>query len=425
MKNLISSFSICAFSLTGAILVSQTFADSWPSFRGPSDNGQVKGYKLPDGFKSGQELWKQTIPGKGWSTPAVVAGKVFLTTAIPNGEGPQVNQSLEAICLSASDGKMLWKTPIVEQKGETAPKIHGKNSHASPSPIWHLGKLYVHFGHMGTACLDEQGKIIWKVPGLYSKPVHGNGGSPILVDDLLIFSCDGSDAQKVVAIKINDGSLAWSTDRNASPTKPFSFSTPELIEVNGKKMVVSPGSDMVAAYDPKTGAEIWRVKYKGYSVIPKPIFSNGLVFVSTSYDKPSLYAIKPDGKGDVTETHVAWKLDKSIPHTPCLVSEKKDIFMVADNGMASSIEAATGKIHWQERIPGAYSSSPIVSDGKIYFQNEEGKTTILKADRTFKQVASSDIGDRTLASFAVAEGKVFLRTEKSLFAFALKSVASR
>ncbi len=418
--------AIWSLSVAGAMFISQAQAESWTSFRGPTGDGHVKGEKLPDSFKPGQELWKQAIPGKGWSTPAVVAGKIFLTTAIPTGEGAMVNQSLEAMCLNGSDGKVVWKTPIFEQKAETAPKIHGKNSHASPSPIWHENKIYVHFGHMGTACLDEQGKILWKVPGLYTKPVHGNGGSPILVDDMLIFSCDGTDAQKVVAIKIKDGSLVWSTDRQASPTKPFSFSTPELIEVNGKKMVISPASDMVGAYDPKTGKEIWRVKYKGYSVIPKPLFANGLVFISTSYDRPSLYAIKPDGKGDVTETHVAWKLEKNIPHTPSLIAEGPDLFMVADNGMASCVEAATGKVHWgPERIDGAYSSSPVISDGKIYFQNEEGKTTVVKAARTFQKIATSDMGERTLASFAVADGKLFVRTEKSLFAFTLKSLASR
>lgn len=418
--------SIWSLSVAGALFISHAHAESWKSFRGPTGDGHVKGEKLPDSFKPGQELWKQTIPGKGWSTPAVVAGKIFLTTAIPSGEGAMVNQSLEAMCLNASDGKVIWKTPIFEQKAETAPKIHGKNSHASPSPIWNENKIYVHFGHMGTACLDEQGKILWKIPGLYTKPVHGNGGSPILVDDMLIFSCDGTDAQKVVAIKTKDGSLVWSTDRQASPTKPFSFSTPELIEVNGQKMVISPASDMVGAYDPKTGREIWRVKYKGYSVIPKPLFSNGLVFISTSYDRPVLYAIKPDGKGDVTETHVAWKLEKNIPHTPSLLAEGPDLFMVADNGMTSCVEAATGKVHWgPERIDGAYSSSPVISDGKIYFQNEEGKTTVVKAARTFQKIAISDIGERTLASFAVADGKLFVRTEKSLFAFSLKSLASR
>lgn len=418
--------AIFSLFVASAMFLSQANAESWPSFRGPSGDGHVKGEKLPDSFKPGQELWKQNIPGKGWSTPAVVAGKIYLTTAIPGGEGPMANQSLEAICIGAADGKILWKTPIFEQKGETAPKIHSKNSHASPSPIWNDGKLYVHFGHMGTACLDEQGKILWKIPGLYSKPVHGNGGSPILVDDMLIFSCDGTDAQKVVAIKTKDGTQVWSTDRKASPGKPFSFSTPALIEVDGKKMVISPASDMVGAYDPKTGKEIWRVKYKGYSVIPKPLFVNGLVFVSTSYDRPVLYAIKPNGEGDVTETHVAWKLEKNIPHTPSLIAEGPDLFMVADNGMASCVEAATGKVHWgPERIDGAYSASPVISDGKIYFQSEEGKTTVVKAARTFQKIATSDMGERTLASFAVADGKLFVRTEKNLFAFNLKSVASR
>ncbi|MFN6050367.1 MAG: PQQ-binding-like beta-propeller repeat protein, partial [Planctomycetia bacterium] len=166
--------------------------------------------------------------------------------------------------------------------------------------------------------------------------------------------------------------------------------------------------------------ELWRVKYKGYSVIPKPVYSNGLVFISTSYDKPVLYAIKPNGNGDVTETHVAWKLDKNVPHTASMLLHKGDLFMVADNGMASCVEQATGKVHWQERLQGAYSASPVLSGENLFFQSEDGKTTVLKAKNTFEKVSNSDMKDRTLASYAIADGKLFVRTEKQLFAFPIK-----
>lgn len=396
-------------------------AESWPEFRGPLGDGHIPGGKLPVKFEPGMESWKQAVPGKGWSSPVISDGKIYLTTAIPQGEGAMADQSLEAICLQLSDGKKVWQSKLVLQKAPDAPKIHNKNSHASPSPIIKDGKLFVHFGHMGTACLDAaNGNTIWKIPGLYSKPVHGNGGSPILVKNLLIFSCDGSDAQKLVGLDASTGKVKWSTDRNATPGKPFSFSTPLLIEENNRQMVISPGSDMVGAYDPATGKELWRVKYKGYSVIPKPVYANGLVFVSTSYDRPVLYAIKPNGNGDVTDTHVAWKLEKNVPHTPSMLLLAAHLYMVADNGMASCVEQATGKVLWQERIQGAFSSSPVYSDGNIFFQSEEGKTTVVKALPTFSLVASSDMKERTLASYAYADGKLLVRTEKHLFAFPLK-----
>lgn len=409
-------------SITGALFFAlSTHAGSWPEFRGPDGNGHVSGVVLPTKFEPGMEAWKQSIPGKGWSSPVVHEGKIYLTTAIPQGDEKQPDQSLEALCLNANDGKKVWQTKVVLQKAETAPKIHNKNSHASPTPIYKDGKVYVHFGHMGTACLNaSDGKINWQIPGLYTKPTHGNGGSPILYKDLLIFSCDGMDAQKVVGLSISDGKVRWSVERNAGPAKPFSFCTPALIEDNNRKMVISPGSDMVGAYDPETGKELWRVKYKGYSVIPKPVYSNGLVFISTSYDKPVLYAIKPNGNGDVTETHVAWKLDKNVPHTASMLLHKGNLFMVADNGMASCVEQATGKVLWQERLQGAYSASPVLSGENLFFQSEDGKTTVLKAKSTFEQVSTSDMKDRTLASYAIADGKLFVRTEKQLFAFPVK-----
>jgi outer membrane protein assembly factor BamB len=407
------SLAVCAAVLLGL----SARADNWPEFRGPTGQGLAADASLPAEWGPNKNVaWKQDVPGKGWSSPVIVDGRVYLTTAVPLEAGKK-DQSLRVLCLDAKDGSILWNEEIFRQDGSKAPNIHGKNSHASPTPLVDGKRLYVHFGHMGTACLDQGGKVLWKNNSLEYAPVHGNGGTPILVDKALIFSCDGSDKQFVVALDRDDGQVLWKTDRDANPVKGFSFSTPLLITVAGQKQVISPGSEMVGGYDPATGQEIWRVHYNGYSVIPRPVYGHGLVFLSTGYEQPALLAIRPDGKGDVTKTHVAWKLTKGAPHTPSPLLVGDELYMVSDRGIASCLDARTGKVHWQERLGGDYSASPLYAGGKIYFQSEEGTGVVVKAGKTFELLGKNPLGERTLASYAVADGALFLRTEKHLYRF--------
>jgi outer membrane protein assembly factor BamB len=393
-------------------------ADNWPEFRGPTGQGIVQKGDLPVEWSGTKNVvWKQPIPGTGWSSPIVYDGRIYLTTAVPLANGRDGDQSLDALCLDAKTGKVLWQTDVFRQNGTTAPRIHGKNSHASPTPLTDGKRLFVHFGHQGTACLDLAGKVLWRNTSLTYEPVHGNGGSPILVDDLLVFSCDGGDQRFVVALDARTGKVRWKTDRPGESDRKFSFSTPLVITVNGQKQIISPGSDMVGAYDPATGREIWRVRYNGgYSVIPRPVYGHGLVFVCTGYTTPALLAIRTDGQGDVTDTHVAWATRKNVPHSPSLLLVGDELYMVSDNGMASCLVARTGNVHWQQqRLPGNYSASPLYAGGKIYFQSEQGVGTILKAGTRFEVVGRNPMGERTLASYAVADGALFLRTEKNLY----------
>ena len=283
-------------------------AADWPQFRGPTGDGHYSGPPLVTEWGPDTNVaWKTPIPGNGWSSPIISKGKVYLTTAVPKEQG---DISLRAICLDAATGKVEWNTEVfVERKGK-APNIHKKNSHASPTPATDGERVYVHFGHMGTAALDLSGKVLWTRTGLYSKPVHGNGGSPILVDGRLVFSCDAIDKQAVVALDAATGKTGWETPRRTSPTKPFSFGTPTVVEVNGQKQIVSEGSDILAGYDPATGKELWRTRFDGYSVIPKPVAGHGMVYFSTSFDRAKVNAIKLGGAGDVTTSHTAWTLDR-------------------------------------------------------------------------------------------------------------------
>jgi outer membrane protein assembly factor BamB len=389
-------------------------AEGWTEFRGPSGQGQVDG-DLPLTWGKGKnQIWKQDIPGSGWSSPVVTGGRIYLTTSVA---GENKDQSLRALCLDAESGQILWNKEIFLQDGKKAPRIHSKGTHANPTPLFDGERLFVHFGHQGSACLDRDGNIVWRNAELKYAPVHGNGGSPILTDKALVFSCDGSDQQFIVALARKDGKVLWKTDRKSKAPKRFSFSTPLLISVKDQKQIISPASDAVIAYDADTGNEIWRVRYTGYSVIPRPIFGHGLIFMSTSYDSPSVLAIRPDGKGDVTDTHVAWTMKKGAPHTPSLLLVGEELYMVSDGGIASCVEAKTGNLHWQQRLGGNFSASPVHAKGKIYFQSEQGVGTVVQAGKEFKQLARNDLGERTLASYAASGGALYLRTERSLYRF--------
>jgi len=389
----------------------------WPEFRGPTGQGLVPRGKAPlEWGPSKNVAWKQTIPGKGWSSPVVVAGRVYLTSGVP-AKGAADELALEALCLDAGSGKILWEKEVFRQPKSVA-RGHSKNSPASPTPLVYEGRVYVHFGHMGTACLDTEGKILWKNTSLRYSPVHGNGGSPILVDDRLIFSCDGSANPFVVALNKDNGEVLWKTPRSVNAGKKFAFHTPLLIVVNDKKQVISAGSEAVCAYDPTDGKEIWKVRTSGYSVIPRPVHGHGLVYVCTGYDSPSLLAIKPDGKGDVTETHVAWKVTRNVSHTASPLLLGDELYMVSDRGVVSCLDAKTGEVIWSERLAGNnFSASPVLIEDKIYLQSEEGVGTVLKVGRTFEKLARNPLDERTLASVAVVGGALFVRTETQLYRF--------
>ena len=386
-------------------------AENWTQFRGPTGQGVSSARGLPTEWSATKNVaWKVALPGEGWSSPVTQDGRLYLTASVPDGAG---RQSLRVLCLDAGSGRMVWSEEVFVKD---ISKGHSKNTQASPTPLLEGSRLYVHFGHHGTACFNLDGKLLWKNDKLPYVPVHGNGGSPIIADDALIFSSDGASDPFIAALKKDTGAILWKTPRVTDAKKKFSFNTPLLIEVAGAKQVISCGSGAVFAYDPKTGTELWRVRYgEGYSVVPRAVFGHGLVFVSSGFDHPVVLAIRPDGRGDVTDTHVVWKLAKGGPTTPSLLLDGEELYFVSDGGIASCVEAKTGTVHWSERIAGEYSASPVLADGKIYFQNETGTGVVLKAGKQFEKLAENLLGERTLASYAVADGAIFIRGAKNLF----------
>ena len=392
-------------------------AGDWAEFRGPTGQGHAADSKLPIEWSSSKNVaWKTGVAGLGWSSPIVVGNRIFLTTAVPTGEGEKKDQSLRAICLDAATGKSQWDIEVFLQDGKTASPIHSKNSHASSTPVSDGKHVFVHFGTHGTACLTLDGQIVWQNRELKYEPRHGNGGSPILVDDILVVSCDGSNTMFVIALDKVTGKVRWRTPREHKNGSKFSFGTPLLIEVNGEKQIVAPGTFHVAGYRPKDGGEIWRVDYgQGYSVIPRPVFGHGLIFLSSGYDTPVLMAIKPDGQGNVTETHVAWKTNKSAPHTPSPLLVGEHLYVVSDGGIATCFEAKTGEQVWQKRVGGNFSSSPLFADGKIYLQSEQGDGIVLQPGSEYVELAKNELEPRTFASYAVAGGALLIRTETQLY----------
>lgn len=392
------------------------FAD-WPQFRGPGGLGLADAAHPPTEWGPDTNVaWKVAVPGKGWSCPVVAGGRVYLTTAVPKGEGKAADQSLRALCYDAQTGQLAWDREVFVQDGKTAPPIHSFNSHASATPAVEGDRVFAHFGHQGIGCLSAaDGSLLWTNRELPYKPVHGNGGSPVPFAGKVFVCMDGTDRREVVAFDAATGKVAWEAKRTHPAARPFSFGTPLVITVAGKPMVVAPGSDVVSGHDPETGKELWAVTYKGYSVVPRPVFGHGMLFLSTGFDTASLLAIQIEPSGDGFAAKVAWKTDKKVPRnaSPLLVGD--ELYMVSDTGDVSCLDAETGKVHWSQNVPGKYWASPVSAGGYVYVQNEAGVGTVLKAGKAFEEVARNDLREHTKASYAVDGAAMLIRTEKHLY----------
>jgi outer membrane protein assembly factor BamB len=417
LTRLLVKSSCLVLGLSAALVVAETKTPDWPQFRGPTGQGVSTARDVPIRWSAESNIdWKTPIPGEGWSSPVYADGRLYVTSALAGGDSDDV--SLRAICVDAASGRIVWNVEALAVSAAKAGPVHQKNSRASPTPIISGGRLYVHFGHMGTAALDLEGNVLWRQTELAYPPVHGNGGSPALVDDVLVFSCDGAEKPFVAALDSATGEVRWKTPREISVQKMFSFSTPLAVSTpNGSKQIVSPGSGFVGGYDAATGREMWRVRYgQGYSVIPRPVMAHGLVFVCSGFDRPTLAAIRlTEETGDLTDTHIAWRHNRAVPHTPSLVADDDKLFFVSDNGVASCLNARSGDSHWSERLGGAFSASPILADGRVYFLSEDGVCHVVKASTTFESLAANDLGERTFASPAAIDGALFIRSESHLW----------
>ncbi len=393
----------------------------WPEFRGPGKQGHAVAKDVPLHWSDTDNVaWKVKTSVSGWASPVVGSDTIILAGA--KDKGGQL--SLHIASHDLKDGSLLWETEVFRPDEPKIKRRHKKNSYASSTPILADGKIFAHFGHLGTCALDlKSGNILWKRVVDYP-PVHGNGGSPVLVNGLLIFSADGAKDPAIYALNANDGEIVWRTPRESSARKKFSFSTPLVVEVEGQKQIVSPGSGMVGGYDVQDGSLLWQVRYgEGYSVVPRPILYENLLFIGTGYDRPDVLAIRlPKVRGDVTDSHIVWQTRRSAPNTPSMIVVKGALYFVSDGGILTCADPNTGKIFWSERLGGNYSASPIAVGDHIYFVSEEGMVNVVAANlEKFEVLSKNDLNERSLASPAAFENCLLFRSQDHLW----KIVASK
>ena len=390
-------------------------AQDWPQFRGPTGQGHAEARGLPLTWSETQNIkWKVPVGGAGWSSPVVAQGRVWLTTsvAMPAAGRERAGLSLRALAFDIETGRRVVDVEVFRLTRQRP--LNPKNSFASPTPILAGDRVYVHFGADGTAALSTSGEVMWKTRFDYESQ-HGGGGSPVLYNDLLIFNCDGNDVDAfVVALDARTGKERWKRDRRRPADQ--AYTTPLVITVNGRDQLISVGAYRAGAYDPATGREIWRVSYDdGFSNVPRPVFGHGLVFIATGFQVPSMMAVRADGEGDVTRSHVAWTLSRGAPFTPSPLLVGDELYVVSDTGVLTLVDAVSGRVHYQQRLGGNYSASPVLADGRVYFLSEEGVSTVIAPGKMFNRLAVNRLDGATLASMAMSNGAIYVRSDSHLY----------
>jgi outer membrane protein assembly factor BamB len=388
--------------------------ENWPNFHGPSNNNHSDATDLPVTWSETENIvWKTPIHDSGWSSPVVWENQIWLTTATDDGK-----QSF-ALCVDRRSGTVVHDLKLFDN--EHPEDTRKFNSFASPTPVIEAGRVYVHFGSYGTACLDtKSGAVLWARRDLPCLHWRGPGSSPILFENLLIVHFDGYDQQYAVGLEKMSGATVWKKDRRvdygtADGDVMKAFSTPLLIEVAGRRQLISPTSKACLALDPRTGEELWRVRYSAFSTAARPMFGHGLVFINTGFSTGELLGVRPDGIGDVTDSHVVWHARKNMPSKPSSLLIGESIFSIDDNGVATCLDAPTGANVWSQRVGGKFTASPLYADGRIYLFGEDGQTTVISPEREYHELAVNQLDDGFRSSPAVAGRALFLRTEKILY----------
>ena len=411
-------------------------AADWPQWRGPDGQGHADAKDLPVSWSEKENIaWKRELPGRGWSSPVIMAGQVWMTSAVETAAKPEdaarrtkENKSgqnltvldavsLHVLAVDLATGEITHDEEVLKEREPQW--VHELNSYASPTPVIEAGRLYAHFGTFGTACVDtNSGSVLWRNTDTRINHENGPGSSPVLWNDLLIFHCDGSDKQFVCALDKNTGKLVWKTDRTGkmhdNPQYKKAYGTPLITDFNGKPVMVSTGADWVYGYEPATGKELWKVPYGelGFSMAPRPVAGHGMVFFSTAFMKPEMFGLKVEG---VATPEVVWHNGKNCPSisSPLLVGG--ELYYVNDGGIFSCVNAKTGTEYYRERLNGKFTSSPLLGDGHIYVCSREGVVTVLKPGQTFEVLAKNQLDGAILSTPAAIDGALLIRTDKALY----------
>ena len=408
-------FILLSITLASCIVIEAN--EQWSQFRGHYGNGIIKSTSAPINWSDDTNIdWKTPIHDRGWSSPVIWNDQIWMTTATKEGN------KMYAICVNKLSGKIEHDIHVFDVKSPQA--ITNENTYASPTPVVEEGRVYVHFGTYGTACIStKDGQILWKRRDLNCDHEIGAGpaSSPFIYNNFLIFNVDGRDVQYVIALNKETGETAWKTNRSVDfsdvqVNQRKAYGTPFIIPRGNSNQMVSIGAKGVYSYDPENGKELWKAEHRGWSIAPRPVYGEGLVFTMIDRDRPEMWAIKPNGSGDITETHIEWKETKRMPPRASPIIIKGLLFVVDRNGYISCIEAKTGKSIWQKRMKGRFSASPILANNLIYFFNEDTVCTIIKPTRELEIVAENKLSsDKLMATPAFDENSIYIRTENNLY----------
>jgi len=423
-------------------------AEIWPQFRGPGGDGIAPSAEnLPVEFDESKHLvWKSELPGRGWSSPVFDGRSLWLTTAIEvfpseeerlaklkaDGEeertfaARQVASEIDIAVLQIDyeTGELLAKIELTSI--ESPQTIHAQNSFASPTPVLSDGLLIAHFGTFGTFAIDTaSNELVWDLAIDLEHGV-GPGSSPFIYEDLVILICDGVDRQFVTALDKRTGATVWHAYRPEMRAplgdQKKSYNTPVLLtDASGREQLVCMGSQWLVSYDPKTGEELWRLDHgEGFSVVPRPVFCEDLqlLYVCTGFSGGELIAVRVDGEGDITEADkIAWRGSSRIPNKPSPLLVGDRLYLIADGGIGSCLDAATGEVLWTERIDGNYSASPLFADGKIYYANHEGVVNVLAPGDSLEVLAMNQLDGAIMASPIALGTSLVIRSSEALYRF--------
>jgi outer membrane protein assembly factor BamB len=400
--------------VTVLLTANASAGENWPQFRGPDGTGRSDATGLPVRWSEKENVvWKTPIHDKGWSSPVIWGKQIWLTTARADGK------ELFAVGLDRDTGKILHDRKVFDVAEPAF--CHPFNSYASPTPVIEEGRVYVHFGTYGTACLDTAtGKTLWERRDLHCDHFRGPGSSPILYAGSLFVHFDGFDAQYVVALDKATGKTVWQKKRaieygtdNGDFKK--AYATPVVLTVKGQPQLISPAAVATIAYDPKTGDELWKVYHGGMNVAQPPQSFDGKLILCTGDGGLRLLAMRPDGRGDVTKTHIDWTYNKGVPSrtAPLLLVDK--LYLVSEGGILSCVAAKTGTQLWQERLGGQFSASPIYADGKLYVFSETGKSVVGEPGKAWKTLATNQLDEGCMATPAAAGKALYIRTKTHLY----------
>lgn len=405
--------SLVVLLVAGALLAPAALAADWPGWRGPRGDGRSDETGIPTHWSDSENVaWKVEVPGSGHSSPIVSAGRVFVTSYVPEGNKRVL------LCLDRTSGKTLWERTVLVAPPESKNRL---NSYASGTPAADGKFVYVAFfeqPRIEVVCYDIDGKEIWrKSPGTF-KSVHGFCSSPVLYKNLLILNGDQDADAWIVAYDKATGEEKWRTDR---PNKTRSYCTPVITELAGKTQMMLSGSKCVASYDPETGKQIWLIDGPTQQFVASLVWTDGIAFCTGGFPELHLIGIDPSGAGNVTKSNIVWHDRNGVSYVPSPIANEHWFFVVSDNGLCSCLEAKTGKVVWKQRLGNHHSASPVYAEGNLYFPDDAGETFVLKAGPTYEQVAKNDLGEDVRASPAVSDGQLFIRGVKHLWCIGKKA----